>query len=895
MALAQKTAQYIISLDTYPTPHFRWAYLPLPVQLFLHMDYSQVVDPNNPAILQLNKPTLLRYGVEQYANQSFLGTFAYLYAHKKGLAAVPSVVEFKKILASTITLDMFVTAHNGSLLSAFAKKPDPVDTIDMKPYKNTPFMKSVDLRKPEQRTYAEDAVSAFENFIEYLKDTKVNIDHTYMWDFVCTNHTSLIDGGVNLVIMEIKANDMLERIELICPSNLYSSNTFNPAKESMLVLKHDDFYEPIVLYEAVPSGAHNITKLFSSKSLHKNIKTVLLNVELISRKYCPALPSLPKIYTFQSPIPLSKLVDLLHGMEIESQVLNYQGKTIAIMVKTPDSTQSVWVPCAPSAKSKSIAMIKYMDDLDLWRDYETTKTLLSKLATKIPCKPVWKILEQGIVVGFLTETNQFVPIKPNENIVVDEIRQYEGVNHIAADTAFATSKSGDKDRILKTQNIRLESEFYYVFRNKIRTLLSAFVNKSIKHSIREIADNQTLLYNQKITKIEDQIRSLIEGEIVFVDIDPSVLLDLASINDCETKEDESPYCIIKENGESQLTLPKRHLLSGHDNEEIYVGRIADELVRNERIKAMMFDSSTRMNAKTVDYSIHPDEFIMPQSAITTEYFAELDHQQDNPYTKYTNYESADPSISVKYPTDPIPLSEQYSNIETSGMNMDCVSRVIKIVGNKQQLWKRVFPDTANEVVYRDTEECTFKVMETIMMAKLGKTFDQMEVKRYLWIAYSNLCKKTPENLAKICSIMRLQGKSKMFEPAVKKRSTLTLELVESIIMSDRYYISDLDIWALANEYDLPIILFNSNKLKGFVKDIEWLKLGGDIRENYYFIRSNIGSIANKVYEYNLIVPTFKLSELKEFYSLFQESLRDKTMNTRSLEEMLLKTLFVAKQ
>jgi hypothetical protein len=216
---------------------------------------------------------------------------------------------------------------------------------------------------------------------------------------------------------------------------------------------------------------------------------------------------------------------------------------------------------------------------------------------------------------------------------------------------------------------------------------------------------------------------------VFVDIEPSVLLDLASINDCVTKDDAAPYCIIKENGESQLTLPKRHLLSGHDNEEIYVGRIADELVRNERIKEMMFDSSARINAKTSDYSILSDEFIMPQSAITAEYFAELDHHTQNPYTTYTNYESADPSISVKYPTDPIPLSEQYSNIETSGMNMECVSRVIKIVGNKQQLWKRVFPETANEVVYRDTEECTFKVLEVIMSAKLGKTFDRMEVKR----------------------------------------------------------------------------------------------------------------------------------------------------------------------
>jgi len=64
-----KAAQYIISLDTYPCPQNRWGFLPIPVQLFLQTNYRSAVDPNNPALIQMGKPALLRFGVEHFPNQ----------------------------------------------------------------------------------------------------------------------------------------------------------------------------------------------------------------------------------------------------------------------------------------------------------------------------------------------------------------------------------------------------------------------------------------------------------------------------------------------------------------------------------------------------------------------------------------------------------------------------------------------------------------------------------------------------------------------------------------------------------------------------------------------------------------------------------------------------------
>jgi hypothetical protein len=72
---------------------------------------------------------------------------------------------------------------------------------------------------------------------------------------------------------------------------------------------------------------------------------------------------------------------------------------------------------------------------------------------------------------------------------------------------------------------------------------------------------------------------------------------------------------------------------------------------------------------------------------------------------------------------------------------------------------------------------------------------------------------------------------------------------------------------LAQTYELPVILFNPNGLKGFAKDIQWIKCGGKVADKYYFIRSTIDSIPNKISHYHLVQPTFALRDMREFYTM----------------------------
>jgi len=645
--------------------------------------------------------------------------------------------------------------------------------------------------------------------------------------------------------------------------------------------------------------------------------------------------------------------------------LNYQGQMIGLMVieKTNKSGAGVYVPCAPSARL-SQTPIKYMDSTAIPKDYEITLGTLRRISasTRIPCKPVWKIKEDGLVVGFLTETNQFVPINPNQDIIMDELQTYEGVNVFAADKKVATESEGDKERIKMTKYIVLESQFYHAFRNRIRNLFGEFLNRSLKSEIRKIADDKTLLYSQKIERIEPLIERLIKKKIVFIEIGDSTLMDLAEVNECETEEDAGPFCVIKENGTiAQLGIPKWNLISNYDNEKMYVGRIADELVRNERVKSIMYNTANRLNSRTTDYQIKDNEFILVQSALTSEYFSELDSQRDtNSYANQTNYELASPSISVLYPNEKIPISDHSPTKRPEGVstlirsenrpirddftveepkakepepepeaeleptskdktptpavspkeqdNQECLVKISKIIGNKHQVWYRMFSEDAREYVFRDTATCTFQPIIQIVKSKLDEVWTEADVQNKLAAAYTRLFEANPLNMVKIAKIMRAQGKAKMFEKFVQPnpKPDISPEAFQNIVISDGYFITDMDIWALANEYNLPIVVFNARGLKGFFpkkdaaasgddddeSDIHthWIKMGGDRGDKYHFIRSKIRVTKGgyHIYEYNLIVPEVKLGQVGEFETMVLESVQYERLNTTPLEEALEK-------
>jgi len=234
------------------------------------------------------------------------------------------------------------------------------------------------------------------------------------------------------------------------------------------------------------------------------------------------LSSMPNVYKFKTPILLNKLIELLnkYNYEILNQIVNYQGKVISIVCKKNDTTGVV--PCFPSEINATYSYV-YMSDETMYTSYEETIRFLNQLSTesknKIPCLPEFKVVEDEMIVGIITETNQFIQINDPMPVseVVDNIKLLTSNNYLIAENTTFLSNEVDKERVEYIKKIKLETNFYNVFRNTIRILLNKYENIKLREEIEEKVKSGYTLYNIKLSSIIKNLKDLVNGAIIFSD------------------------------------------------------------------------------------------------------------------------------------------------------------------------------------------------------------------------------------------------------------------------------------------------------------------------------------------------------------------------------------------
>lgn len=876
-AQTKKQENYVMGIDKFPISQGRWGLLPFSVQSFLHTDNSKCISKTNQVVTDPSIQCLLRHGVEKSDTQSFVACLAAMYAYKQNLESIPSIAEFKDILVNTITLDMFIAYNNASLVATFKPKRINIADIDLDKYSNTEFINTINMNDTVQVEFLEDTIASFENFLKFLKNDQVVIDHNYLWDLATQAHPNLMRDGYNLVILEIPKDDLRDNIQITCPTHSQSSLLYDPTKETVILImqtnKQGTYFEPISMYA---EENQEIKMAFTEQTSPQNLKQILSIIQKTTNKYCTPLPSMPKQYFFEKNKSASAILFELKSVnyEVNVQVLNYQGKVIGLYAILPqDKSIGIYIPCQPSSELPLLEKW-WMEDDDLWTDYENTRNRLYAVHKntngKVLCKPMFKVLEDGMIVGILTETNQFVQISPiSENIFPDDgLIEMDSHNYLVADKVIMTSQTPDIKRTETIRKIHQETQYYGLFRSIVRQTLQKYDNRALRQQITELLDynNRTLSYREKLDNMIILLHKLIDNHVIFAKMDDQVLDDMSKM--CSSQE-----CAIFTEA-NMIYVPEKHLLSGMDNSVIYYARVADELLRYRRVQLFMLNPSSYLNIGDVDYSIYEDEMLMLQSLLMPEYFRDLFVFNENEYLKNIDYVNAMPAISQKYSTQPITLEEQrkIESIEKKPgeLNMDCVQRIRdEVQGNERSLWKRSFPKPAREVVFYPTPACTFAMMiyiiENVNRARGGKVtvnITVQNIKTILWSAYKSYLDK-PDYYEKISSILKNQGKKKFFVNGTT---------MEEIVMNDQYYLTDLDIWIIAQKLRLPIILFSSTSLKSLIdptKKTDWLLLGGNFQtDKYYFVRS---PSKIETTEYQLILPATELTNpsLHEFYSAVQ--------------------------
>jgi hypothetical protein len=126
----------------------------------------------------------------------------------------------------------------------------------------------------------------------------------------------------------------------------------------------------------------------------------------------------------------------------------------------------------------------------------------------------------------------------------------------------------------------------------------------------------------------------------------------------------------------------------------------------------------------------------------------------------------------------------------------------------------------------------------------------------LWEEYS---KHLPTHQSKIFQILQTHPDKRTMIEKVKNSQMK----FEDLIMSEEYFITNLDLWAVASYFGLPILLFANKSLDTLGLSVNWVVLSGNAKlDSYYCIRSPPNGIA--IPEYHMIDPMCKLMELKGF-------------------------------
>ena len=130
----------------------------------------------------------------------------------------------------------------------------------------------------------------------------------------------------------------------------------------------------------------------------------------------------------------------------------------------------------------------------------------------ILCQPKVKIYDKGIIIGFLTETNQFIKLSgdPAENMVQDEkskddLEVGDGKNPYEIEMSIQTTRTDDPARLRAVRNIKLESNFYSLYRSTIKTLLEN--DNESRNQIIAIIENEDSVSKEKLKEIMQTVRN----------------------------------------------------------------------------------------------------------------------------------------------------------------------------------------------------------------------------------------------------------------------------------------------------------------------------------------------------------------------------------------------------
>ena len=868
-------------LETFPLPKNKLGYLPIGLQKFLGFNCKTICQKTiSDTRLKENVWCLMRIGIEKSKFQSFIGlmTFAYNQIYSKNL----NIKKMKQLIIKNISLEIFITLQNGNLISVF--EPSNIEDVNIEGVNINSishlFTSELNTKK---------IVGAYLNFLNYIASNNEFIDHSYLWDYF-TKPGLFFDLGLNLVLLNAPDDDITNKIQLVCPTNIYSNEIFSIEKPTIIVYSNNDYYEPVIRYK---KKGQMVNFLLDIKNLSKNAPEIVRIMRIIKENMmtnCKKLNSLPIMYNkkhdFVNNIlsyEKNKQIKNISNLEIVNQIVNNRMKVIGLLIKDTIKNMDFYVPCYPS----SINILKptiSMHTTNLMIPYDDTveglKNIYVKSKKGIPCMPKYKVVNDNMIVGIISITNQFIPTIPEGYIApplgvneeADGLLVFSGNTKYYEDFIVNESgeiKSSDNRRNLMVKRIKMESNFYNIFRNTLRIVLNSSIEKEKRVDLLNVVNNKTLTYTKRLEEITEKLKDIMDDYVNFAEFDIDSIDEIIKCFGLNKKSCKEKSCCSFSNvtGNCELLLPKYNMINENDNSEYYYIKVSDEMIRYSKIKSFFFEKESFLQFDKVRYNLNDSEIILLEDLLINKYFQDI-----KPMIK-SEYIDSSRTYDLSEPDKKIDFSNKYSLSKNERLSTitSC------LLGNKEdpsfnlrvgEQWRKLQLGSWNKGEgehmtfsrIRRTDDCIWKYLTIIIEEHTGTVLTKQELKNVLLTKYEQLDKAG--YMEQIKKVFKTERKENIVNELNKRAS------LETLFTFDNYIFSLLDLFIISNIYELPVIVISSRATKTFGgKSIIFGKL--DSSEYYIFKISNFVKINAKAeygvlkYKNNVKIPIVKLQVAKD--------------------------------
>ena len=125
-----------------------------------------------------------------------------------------------------------------------------------------------------------------------------------------------------------------------------------------------------------------------------------------------------------------------------------------------------------------------------------------------------------MIVGIITETNQFVPVVPEvyeengEQLEDLPVIHNKGTNNVLqTDSELMNSQEIDNGTNITNEKDRSRKQFYNLFRNTFKVIINYEENKEIKNEMLDVVKNITITYKNKLVYLKKYNKRKLKGII----------------------------------------------------------------------------------------------------------------------------------------------------------------------------------------------------------------------------------------------------------------------------------------------------------------------------------------------------------------------------------------------